>query len=326
MSAPYDEPLAARREGIYESHYLKANAPDGAAALWLKHTLFRPRTGPAVAELWAVVARPGQPARVVRADVPWDRLRLEPGPVVDAGEVRLDPLRARGRLGGLTWDLALSGGLGPLLHLRWPLLYRGPFPRKKILTPAAGLRLDGRLGLDGRDLAVQGWVGLRGHNWGTEHAWSYAYGNCNLWDDGAARAVDGFTARIRLGGRPTPPLSSLLLRGPPGDRVRNQPWRWFGAGSFTLTSWSARWRDLELRMECTPEDLVGLRYNQPAGGEGYCYNTKFARTTLRVGRRSFTSGLGELETFFPRPAPDIPLHPPAGWSADDGVYDSARQG
>ncbi len=324
MDIPYDRVMALELPGVYESHYLEAHAPDGERGLWIKHTLFRPVQGEAVAELWFVWFHRGRPPRVVRMDVPWERLELGPGLRVEAGLARLEPTRAQGELGGIRWDLTLSGGQPPHLHLPFDKLYRLGFPKKKILTPAPGLRFDGTVQLDGHPVTVDGWTGLRGHNWGSEHAHSYAYGNCNRWDDGVSRSVDGFTVRIRLGGRPSPPLTALLVRAPEGERQLNKMRQWLHHGHVTPFSWHVRRARTHLVMSCEARDMVGLRYNQPKGGEQYCYNTKFARVSLRLGTSLVRSRCGELETFFPEPLPDIPLHPPASWTVRSGVYDSAR--
>jgi hypothetical protein len=319
---PYDTVIALERSGIYESHYLEAHSPDGDRGLWIKHTLFRPLGGEACIELWFVWFVRGRPPRVCRMDLPWDRLVLGAGPEILAGPVRLTPTAAEGALGGARWRLRLWGADKPLYHLGWRPLYRLGFPKKKILTPAPGLRFEGTVQLDGQQHELDGWVGLRGHNWGSEHAHSYAYGNCNRWDDGVRRSVDGFTARIRIAGHVSPPLSALCVRAPEGDRELTRPWQWPRHGRLDGSSWHLRRPHTHLVMRCEPGDMVGLRYRQPAGGEQYCYNTKFAQVSLRLGDAVISSRSGELETFFPEPLPDIPLHPPTSWSARDGVYDS----
>ena len=198
------------------------------------------------------------------------------------------------------------------------------FPKNKPLTPVPGLIHDGAVWLDGLRIPVEHWVGLRGHNWGTEHANTYAYGNCNNWSDGVERSIDGFTAHIELGGRPSPPLTALLVRAPEGDLHLNKMRQLLRHGLVQPFAWHVRRPGVHLVMSCEPGDMVGLRYNQPRGGEHYCYNTKFARVSLRLGSHVLQSRRGELETFFPEPLPEIPLHPPASWTPRNGVYDSAR--
>jgi len=174
---------------------------------------------------------------------------------------------------------------------------------------------------------VSGWVGLRGHNWGREHAHTYAYGSCNLWDDGdERRTVDGFTVRIVLGGRPSPWLTAVVARGP--DLARNGLRHWLGAGTVEPGRWAVSWpgphrRRASLEMRTDPAAYAGLRYAHPDGRESYCYNTKFADVTWTVGATSATSRCGELEVLYPQPLSGMPVHPAPGWTASDGDYRSA---
>jgi hypothetical protein len=209
-----------------------------------------------------------------------------------------------------------------MVHLGWGLLYAAGLPTPKTLTPAPDLRFSGTVWLDGHAVELQNWAGSRGHSWGSQPAHSYACGSCNLWDDGVQRVVDGFTARVLLGSRPSLPISALCVRAPEGDRELTRPWQWFRHGRFDPTAWHIRRPRTHLVMRCDPADLVGLRCDQPGGGERYRYNTSFAQVSLRIGSALVRSRCGSLETGFHRPLPEIPLHPPASWSARDGVYDS----
>ncbi|MFO0751102.1 MAG: hypothetical protein U1F43_36320 [Myxococcota bacterium] len=49
-------------------------------------------------------------------------------------------------------------------------MYTAALPKSKMMTPAPRAVFDGSLTVDGEVLDVRGWVGLRGHNWGREHA------------------------------------------------------------------------------------------------------------------------------------------------------------
>jgi hypothetical protein len=324
----FEHLITATRAGLYESNYLKANAPDGSAALWIKHNTLRPATGEGKGEFWLVWWEQGRPPIVAKREVPWSALSVDADRLrIAAGSISLTPERATGALADLSWDLRLSGGLPPLFHLPYAWMYTAGFPKKKALTPSPNLRFDGVVHVGGRKVDVTGWVGLRGHNWGTEHAPTYAYGSCNTWDDGATdRTVDGFSVRIRLGGRLTPWLTSVVSRRPDLDRTALRCW--FGAGTVTPTTWTARWsaphlRRAELMMTADPASYAGLRYVHPDGRESYCYNTKFARVTLRVGGQVHTSRQGELEVLFPEPLPEIALHPTPGWDFAAGDYRSA---
>ena len=316
--------VTARTAGLYESNYLKANAPDGQRGLWIKHNLLRPLHGEAIGEFWVVLFERGQAPIVAKREVSWSALEVDSRAIlIRSGEIALSAKRAKGKLADISWDLKLSGGLPPLYHLPYPWMYRASFPKKKSLTPVPNLVFSGRIHLGEIVWEVDRWVGLRGHNWGREHAYTYAYGNCNLWDDGGDRSFDGFTARIRLGSRLSPWLSSVVGHAP--DIARNRVRDWFGAGSVSPEHWALDFRGrtrVQLTMVAEPATYAGLRYAHPDGTESYCYNTKFADTIWQVDSTLFTSRCGELEVLFPEPLDGIPLHPSPGWDRQSGDYRS----
>ena len=206
-----------------------------------------------------------------------------------------------------------------LLHFPWDWMYTAPFPKKKAITPAPHLCFDGKIQIGDKTIDVNGWEGLRGHNWGKEHAWTYAYGNCHLWDDDHRRTIDAFSAKIRLpGGLKSPWLSTTIARNP--DHDFNQPNRWFDDVTLTPTSWTLQGSNHCLHMQTQPEHMVGLRYAHPNGNESYCYNTKFASVLWEVGGSKFQSNKGEFESLFPDPVANIKLHPTPGWDPSQGDY------
>ncbi|HJZ83834.1 MAG TPA: hypothetical protein VKN99_01635 [Polyangia bacterium] len=322
----YDRYLSRSQPGLYESHYLKANSTDGKQAFWIKHNLLVDAGGGGIGEFWLILFRRGAAARVWKREVPLLKLDIPTHRLALRGDhFDFDPEHAKGSIGEASWQLKLSGGMAPLFHLGTARFYEASIPRKKLLTPAPNLRFDGALTVGSETIAVDGWIGLRGHNWGSEHAFSYAYGNCNLWDDGALdRTFDGFTARVRVGPLTTPWLSALVYRGPDGEHLRNRIMDHFNTGAVVKpTLWQLRYDDLALSMEGETPLYVGLRYRHPNGRECYCYNTKFARVRLVVGARTYVSSSGEHEVLFPEPLPDIRLHPTPGWDAGAGDYTSA---
>lgn len=324
MTDPYDQHMSAGRGGMYESHYLKANSPCGGRAFWLKHTLFQPIEGQSCVEFWAVWFERGRAPVVAKIELDLEQVHLSAvGMGLEApGQIRLAPHVAEGGIADLSWTLAMSGGLAPLHHFRHPWMYRAALPKKKLCTPAPNLRFNGQFRLGGRRVEIQDWIGIRGHNWGTEHAWRYAYGNCNIWSDGAQRCVDGFSAQLRLAGRRTPWLSSVVGFSP---HVRQNRLRRLRLPcSVTSESWSVGWGAGSLEM--TGSEWVGLRYRHPDGSESYCYNTKFAKVHLQTHGQEVSGQLGELELMRPEPTSGIELHPAAGWDATDGAYRSDGTG
>lgn len=323
----FDRHLARDRPGLYESHYLKANSPDGQSAFWIKHNLLVPAGAPGagVGEFWLVWFERGAAPRVWKREVPLADLTLRAETLGMGGDrFHFDAFGCTGQIAGASWRLAFSGGRAPLFHFASPRLYTAAFPKKKLLTPAPNLRFDGAIDVGGRSHEISSWLGLRGHNWGTEHAFAYAYGNCNQWDDGATdRAIDGFTARIKLGPTLSPWLSSLVFRDGTDELSHNRFRDWLPRGaSVSADAWRLPYRDLDLAMTTTPDAYVGLRYRHPGGRESYCYNTKFADVAVTARSRRLTSRNGELEVLFASPLPGVALHPTEGWTQRDGDYHS----
>lgn len=323
----YERIIAAGTRGIYESNYLKANDPQGQRAFWLKYNALVPVEGTGLAELWAVAFERGKTPIVVKREVAWSEVRADADALCfEAGPMALTPTRATGAIAGIHWDLRLTPTMSPTFTLPHPWMYTGGFPKKKLLTSAPNLVFDGRFTVGGEVWDVSRWIGLRAHNWGTEHAHTYAYGTINTWDGGATdRAVEGFTGRILLSGRPTPTLSGAIGRSP--DVAKNRIRHLFGSGRFTADRMEVGWwrpgrGRVHLTMTAEPTSYAGLRYRHPDGRTSYCYNTKFADVVWEADGQRFTSRCGELEVLFPEPLPGIALHPDTSWTSASGDYSS----
>ncbi len=317
---PWERIVSRTQPGLYESNYLKANSPDGERGLWIKHNLLRPATGEGIGEFWAIAFQRGEAPRVVKREVPYTDIALaDNGIGIQAGTISITDAQAVGSIGDMRWDLQLKASMPPLLHLRWDWMYTAGFPKKKVITPAPNLLFNGALWVGDEQWPVADWIGLRGHNWGREHAWRYAYGNCNTWDDGAHRMVDGFSAKIRLpGGGKSPWLSTVMSRNP--DHDLNGLQDWFGGATVEPNEWALSTHGCSLVMRTKPAHYVGLRYAHPGGDESYCYNTKFADVVWNTPSGQFTSRTGELEVLYDEPLDEVPLHPTPQWDPQSGDY------
>ncbi len=314
------------RRGLYESNYLKANAPDGQRAFWLKYNVLAPfdAARPATAELWAILFDRARPPRALKQTFPMSNVQTSNDALCfESANSLLTPTNARGWLanrdGAAEWDLRLDSTAPPFFHLPSARFYTLGFPKKKILTPAPRVFFDGTLSVAGETVEVKRWLGLRGHNWGSEHAHSYAYGNCQQFAQAATALLDGFTARIRLGPVVSPWLSMALVRIAGGELKFNQPSRWLTRSAVVAfprweTTLSNAAYALHLEWDAPPETFVGLRYLHPNGAVSYCYNTKFAAvraelTPRAAGPRTVLTGqAAELEFLFSEPLAGIPLH------------------
>lgn len=287
--------------GHVESYFVRANHPTRPLAVWLKATVFAPLKGPAVAESWFIwfdgergttfAHKQTQPfsAAAFTGDGAKEL-------AIQAAGLSFQ-LRAQGSARGtvtspegtarleLSWTRDESPLGQPLSILPWRVLRSGPFPKAKLLTPFPSLRLSGRVELPWGTETLEDWPGMQGHNWGKEHTFEYAWGQCLFPSDDAM--VEGFSARVRLAGRTTPRLSALVVRQ--GGRTYRfdtlfDPWR--QRAEVSADRWALTLRggdgEVSLEMDASQRPMVCLGYDNPSGVRSYCFNSKLAAVKLTV--------------------------------------------
>jgi len=301
------------RGGHVESLFLKGNSPDGKRALWIKQTLLAPKQPgqPAVAELWAVAFRRDSkdPSRC-----PVANKRTFPIAEASFGSApfffRLPGAEftqghARGEIGGdgngkqLSWDLAFdcpSDAFRPFPNER---MYKGPFPRTKTLTPVANTRLSGFFEVEGERWDVTGYAAAQGHNWGKGHSQAYAWvhGNAFTPQRGSADVsqvwLEALSGRVRVGPVRTPWLSCAAIC------IDDTVYRFDGTAAMLsrrikvddrsyqleLAQGDAR---LKARFWADPNQIAGLRYDDPDGQTLSCLNSKLAWAEVAMTARGRT--------------------------------------
>ena len=291
MTLALDAPRAGRAApgaGLYESHYLKAADPAGGRAVWLRHTVHKdpgeaPRT-----TLWLTWFDRGREEPVAARRVE------DPEPYVDPPEggwssSSLGSFGPRGAIGALedrTWELTWTGGEAAVPYLPKSWLYDRKVPRSNGVALHPDLRVSGTLVVDGEEIALDGWPGMIGHNWGVDHAehwvWSHAAGI------GPARSswYDLALARVPLpGGRTSGWLATgaamldgsrraVSLRGATLD-VRGEEVtvgaRLQGGASLTIVT------------SLPPVRTVVWDYDSPGGGRRDVRNCSIADAIVTLG-------------------------------------------
>jgi hypothetical protein len=303
-----------------ESYFFRANDPRAARAVWLKATVLVPRAGPPVAEAWCIVFDgvrgrtwagkttvplsaaqfAGDGPAIAIADTRWalepDRIRLE-GELA-AGQVRGAGVGETAAGGGCRWSLqarALDDPHEPtalaeplrIYPAQW--MIDGGFPRAKLLTPRPALRWSGHLEVFGERIAIDDWVGMQGHNWGAEHSWEYAWGQCPFLDaQGRVHTwVEGFTGRVRVGPLVTPRLSALVVRRAAREYRFDRVFRpWTQRATLVDLRWTLAVQGAagraRIEFSAAPERTVCLGYDNPARPRSYCLNSKLAQVRLEV--------------------------------------------
>lgn len=328
--------MARARDGLYESFYFRGNSTDGRHAFWLKHNLLRRHGERGVALEISLVLFDREKATV---KVAHDREDLSPqafnafarsrhwealsGNMASGSFFSISRERLHGKLHAAGvhagWDLALQRSDDVFYHFPHSRLYQLPLPKKKVLTRDTSLRFSGSLRVG--DTVIAGdFLGVNGHNWGTEHAHEYAYAGCNIFREGVDACFDGFTAKLALaaGLVRTPHLSLAALR-------LDGQWHYFNALSRSYQQdvrllsdyhWSITMKNdthtLELTVDGANPRLqpwVALNYEHPGGARSVVKNTKFASGRLCLAEHGGTvvaelsSDCFELETLLPANVP-----------------------
>ena len=272
------------KAGHYESFYLKLCHPSEPLGAWIRYTVHkRPGAAP-TGSLWFTLFDAGGP-RAAKLTLPGPDSGA--GDWLRVGEARIGPDGARGSIGDeVVWELRIEAREPPLLHLPRPWLYGAPLPRTKLASLAPSAFLSGRLSVDGRELPVDGWRGMVGHNWGAQHAerWIWLHG---ISADGDW--LDAAIGRVRLGPLTTPWVASGAL-SVGGERhplrraqVTEQPDRC----TFTLSGGGV---DVRGSVSAPRERFVGWVYADPDGSEHHTVNCSICDMRLRVSRRDGSAG------------------------------------
>jgi len=269
-------------KGRYESWFLSARDPASRRALWIRHTRHRPGGGPQTAALWCTAAGPQTGQRPVAVK----QVFSTSPPDAAAGP---DGFRGAAALAGHTaaWDLTVTTGEAPLRPLRPALLERAPLPRTKLVASVPDGLVSGTLTAAGQVIAVTGWRGTGGHNWGSEHADTWVW----LHADGFAGSPDAWLelvlARIRVGRARSPwtAMGAVSLGGQRislgglGRRIRAavQPRR-------LHASVPAAGGLLELTVTSDDDDAVAVPYADPSGGSRTVRHALLAEVSLTLHR------------------------------------------
>jgi hypothetical protein len=269
--------------GHYESFYLKACHPEEPLGVWIRYTVHKRPGAEPKGSVWFTLfdaGADGPRAQKVTLSGP----QAGGGEWIRVGEAALRPGGAAGALDGISWELHFEGGEPPLFHLPRDWMYGAALPRTKLLSPVPAARFDGSLSVDGRTVAVEGWPGMIGHNWGAQHAerWIWLHGESASGD-----WLDAAIGKVKLGPLTTPWIGNGAISlggarhalGGPGRRIRvsETPERC----DFVLPGAGLRVRGT---VSAARKDVVGWVYADPDGSEHHTTNCSIADLRLSVER------------------------------------------
>jgi hypothetical protein len=281
-------PQVAAKAGHYESFYLKACHPTAPLGVWIRYTVHKRPGHEPNGSLWFTLFD-------AEADGPYAVKVTLPAPVagggdwIRVGEARMREGRASGSAGDdASWDLSFETSEPPLFHLPRAWMYGSGLTKTKLLSPAPAARFDGRVRAGGRELSLDGWRGMIGHNWGSQHAerWVWLHG---LGFDGAGEGtwLDAAIGKVKVGPVTSPWIGNgalsldgeRLALGGPGRKtdVHASPDRC----DFVLSGKGVRVRGT---VSAARKDFVGWVYADPDGSEHHTVNCSVAEMRLKVER------------------------------------------
>jgi hypothetical protein len=267
---------------------LKASHPSEPLGAWIRYTTHQKPGEPEKGSLWFTLFGP-EPAAA----------KVTPGPeaLSRGGDqfIRIgDSVFADGRVTGsaleASWDLTFEHPEPELRHLPREWMYKAPVPRTKLVSPYPAARFSGSVRFGDRTVALDGWPGMVGHNWGAQHAerWIWMHGS-NFDQHGADTWLDMAIGRIKVGRWTTPWIANgvLSLAGERhriggierarATRIDERP----DGAMFTLPG-----AEMTIKGEvgAPRERFVGWVYADPDGSEHNTVNCSIAQMRLTLHR------------------------------------------
>jgi hypothetical protein len=291
MDATAIFPSVRMRAGMYESFYLRAVSPREPVGVWIRHTVHKPPGRAPRGSVWCTVfdARRGAPFTHKLSDLQ-PSVPAEDWIAIgqDGQDARMGPGRAEGSCGPARWSLRFEGAEPELRHLSPALLYRTPLPRTKLTSPAPAATFDGVLELHGRPaIELDGWRGMVGHNWGSEHAERWIWLHGIGFQDAPDAWLDVALGRLLIAGRMTPWVANGVLsldgrRHRIGGLAARGLQVQEGPHGCVLQLTGAHGVSLHARVDTPPQSAAGWRYADPGGGEHDVVNCSVAALELTV--------------------------------------------
>jgi hypothetical protein len=286
-------PEVGEKAGHYESFYLKLVQPGGGRAAWIRHTVHKRPGEPLTCALWFVLfdSAAAGPRATKRQFGP-DQLDAPSHSYIRVGDAVLGDGRATGAVSTAVleakWDLSFGDEHEPFPHLPRDFLYNAPLPKTKFLSPYPNAVFNGSIEIGGESIAVDGWRGMIGHNWGAEHAERW------VWVQGApfegrdpGDYFDMAVGRIKVARMTTPWVGNgmLHLDGTPHrlggfDRIRSTQVSESPTGAeFKLTG-----KDIKVsgRVSAERKNMVAWIYADPVGPEHNTLNCSISDLELDV--------------------------------------------
>jgi hypothetical protein len=281
-------PVVPRSRGHYESFYVKACAPGGRRAVWIRYTVHKRPGHVPTGSLWCTLFdHDAAGPRALKQTLPAPHPLAGGGIAVGRSRLSLDEISGSASAAGRSaaWDLRIEGGEEPMAHLPAQWMYRTRVPRTKVVTLRPAARVRGRVVIDDVEIAVDAWDGVINHNWGSEHAERW------IWVHGAAGGdwIDVVIARVRIGRWTTPWIANGAIsidgrRHALGGPARVRRTRVEESPTHCSLRLAGAGVTVEGEVSAPAADFVAWKYYDPDGGEHDIVNCSICDLSLMVER------------------------------------------
>lgn len=321
-------PRYTGRRCLHEVYYLRFADVGQKVGVWYRQTLLHQKQHPPEAALWMMLFDLADPNKNVAWQIgePIGKARLERDIFyfeVAGGKLYHKGSHGEFQQGGssVKWEFHWKPNAKTFFHLPSRLFYHIPFPKMKLLSPNADIRLSGHLQWGERRFEFNDVPAQQSHLWGKTHPTEWVWGHTNSFI-GEEAFFEGLSARVRLGDRLLPPLTILRAVIAGREYRLNHMWQWRkNTSNAHVDRWHFEGEGRGARIVgdvfVDREHIVGVTYNDPDGSKRYCYHTESARLELFLYRRVRQDWVQKkrlqsqpamaFEFATSKPLPDIPL-------------------
>jgi hypothetical protein len=264
-------------------HYLTGTDVATGAGLWLHHEIVAPTSGDAYGHGWVAQFPAGGAAPTCERFGPTPLGPRDGEHWFRAGDVAMTATSARGRAGGVGWDLHWEPGAEPLWTFpRW-VWRRQALPAAQVV-PIPSTRLTGTVGATSYDGAA-----AVAHIYGHGNAQRWVWLHADLGGGDVLEIVAATARRPALRNLPRLPMLQLRIDGRdwPRDPLAAAPlFRARVEGNAFRIRGVVGPRRLHVQVTLPPDRCVVLGYTDPDGATATCTNTERADATVALDRHS----------------------------------------
>ncbi len=288
--------------GRYEVWYLTANHAATQTGFWIRYTLEAPTeasgAGDAYAQLWFARSDARDPTRTfgINRRFPIKSMTAASSPFdLGIASNTIEHDRARGAIAGdghdARWDLRWEPSAHTHRMLPDVMYARGGLGETTVLCPSIAAPLSGTIVVDGDAYVLGGERVGQTHIWGKKHAFEWAWGHCNRFDDHDGAWLESLTVKLRRGGRTLPAMTipTLHVGGETFafNQFHNTPFNRaeYGTGYYRFRATGLRAR-IEGEFSCRTDDMLVAHYHDPDGEPSFCANTTVGDLRVTLFRRS----------------------------------------